>query len=96
MHTPPSAWLTLSDYQRDILLTLYQETDLSGVEIHEHIGGVDGRARYEKIYGELKDLRSQDLVSVGDEYHDGHKQHWRIAPKGDMLVERVADLWRGL
>jgi len=96
MQKPPTAWRQLPAYHRDILTTLYQDGPMTGADIHGVIGQVDGRKRYEKIYAELEQMEAAELVTSKANDEDSRKQDWRIAPKGDLLVEKTQEMWVSL
>jgi hypothetical protein len=85
----PESWLELPAYQRDLLLTLVIDGPGSGKELHERVGGGDGRKRGPTTYRHLADLRDADLVK--SEPGMGHDNTYAATTHGLVLVDALVE-----
>ena len=90
----PDRWKGLSARQRDILLTLVVEGAMPGAELHERIGGVDGRRADSELYQDLKRLREDGLVECREE--DWRTNEYEVTGEGRSAVYRAGQAWRGV
>lgn len=96
MQELPEAWRELSDYHRDILFTVYQDGGRTGKDVFETIGRCDGRAQDTRFYDRLGELIESGHIRTEPAEDDGRARVLHITAKGDLLVETVAEKWRGL
>jgi DNA-binding PadR family transcriptional regulator len=87
----PDRWKQLWSRRRDILLTLVVDGPMSGTELHDRIGGVDGRRADSEIYQDLTYLRDEGLVEMTS--RDGRENDYAATGQGKVLVHRVGEEW---
>lgn len=81
---PPRDWLELSAIRRDVLVSLDVDGPGSSKEIHDRIGGVDGRQSYQAVARNMSALRDAGLVEAYPE--TGRNAENRLTPDGRELL----------
>lgn len=86
---PPRDWLELSDVHRDVLVSLDVNGSASANELHDRIGGCEGRESYQGVARNISRLRDAGLVEAYPE--TGRNAENRLTPDGRELLGRARE-----